>query len=103
MPLSQRAFLWQKELSRPISVQIFQNSTSAMTIGIALALTAMIPGVTSHANAGICAPISRIRMGKISIYHTATSAARNRMVPFSVRTSPTRFMFPSSFQILSLS
>ena len=70
---------------------------------IALALTAIIPGVTSHANSGICAPISRIRMGKISIYHTATSAARNKTVPFSVRTSPTRFMFPSSFQILPLS
>ena len=66
MPLSQRAFWWQKELSRPISVQIFQNSTSAMAMGTALRLMAIIPGVTSQASSGSSSPISRIRLGKIA-------------------------------------
>ena len=49
MAVSRPAFLWQKELSRPISVQICQNSTRAMAMGTALMLMQTIPGVIIQA------------------------------------------------------
>ena len=61
MPLRYRALAQLKELSRPISVQIRQNSAKAITMGMALTLTATMPGPTSQGKS--TAPISRMSSG----------------------------------------